>query len=128
MNTEKTVNNTDANGASKQVKDIEFWGNGDTFKLIYKASSKAEGWMKSTRALDVGNGCVVQVTTQQGDQFAEALTFVPGVTIIDEIDLESGEVQGRHLEPIDHIENATESLASSYKELREFAKKAMESK
>ena len=34
---EKTLVNTDANGASKNVKDIVFWGNGDTFKLISKA-------------------------------------------------------------------------------------------
>ena len=28
-----------------------------------------------------GVGCVVQVTTQQGDNVAEALTFVPNVRI-----------------------------------------------
>jgi hypothetical protein len=28
-----------------------------------------------------GVGCVVQVTTQQGDNVSEALTFVPGVRI-----------------------------------------------
>ncbi len=28
-----------------------------------------------------GVGCVVQVTTQQGDNVSEALTFVPGVKI-----------------------------------------------
>ena len=79
---EKTLVNTDANGASKNVKDIIFWGNGDTFKLISKASSVAEGWMKSTKAMEIeGVGCVVQVTTQQGDNIAEALTFVPGVKI-----------------------------------------------
>jgi hypothetical protein len=27
----------------------------------------------------VGNGCLVQVTTQQGDNVAEALEFIPGV-------------------------------------------------
>jgi hypothetical protein len=78
----KTLVNTDANGATKNVKDIVFWGNGDTFKLISKASSVAEGWMKSTKAMEIiGVGCVVQVTTQQGDNIAEALTFVPGVKV-----------------------------------------------
>lgn len=78
----KTLVNTDSNGATKNVKDIVFWGNGDTFKLISKASSVAEGWMKSTKAMEIeGVGCVVQVTTQQGDNIAEALTFVPGVKI-----------------------------------------------
>lgn len=74
---EKTLHNSNASGASVNVKDIVFWGNGDTFKLISKASSKAEGWMKSTKAMEiVGLGCVIQVTTQQGDNIAEALTFV----------------------------------------------------
>ncbi len=79
---EKTLNNTTASQAKDNVKDIIFWGNGDTFKLISKASSKAEGWMKSTKAMQIdGVGCVVQVTTQQWDHVAEAITFVPGVKI-----------------------------------------------
>lgn len=83
---QKTLGNTTANGAKKNVKDIQFWGDGDTFKLISKASSEAEGWMKSTKAMFVGTGCVVQVTTQQRNPdgsyaVAEAVTFVPGVAI-----------------------------------------------
>lgn len=86
---EKTLVNTDANGASKNVKDIQFWGNGDTFKLISKASSVAEGWMKSTKAMEIeAVGCVVQVTTQQGNNIAEAITFVPGVRIKEEYNTE----------------------------------------
>lgn len=78
----KTLDNTTASQAKDNVKDIVFWGNGDTFKLISKASSKAEGWMKSSKAMEIeGVGCVVQVTTQQGDNIAEAITFVPGVKI-----------------------------------------------
>ena len=62
----KTLDNTTANQAAAQVKDIKFWGNGDTFKLISKASSEKEGWMKSTKAMEIeGVGCVVQVSTQQ---------------------------------------------------------------
>ena len=84
---EKTLGNTTASKARENVKDIQFWGDGDTFKLISKASSQAEGWMKSTKAMaspDVG--CVVQVTTQQRNPdgsyaVAEAVTFVPGVRI-----------------------------------------------
>jgi len=79
---EKSLGNTDANGAKKNVKDIVFFGDGDTFRLISKASSKKEGWMKSTKAMQIhGVGCVIQVTTQQGDNVSEALTFVPGVKI-----------------------------------------------
>ena len=78
----KSLGDTDANGATKNVKDIVFFGNGDLFKLISKASSKNEGWMKSTKAMEIKDvGCVVQVTTQQGDNVAEALTFVPFVKI-----------------------------------------------
>lgn len=97
---EKTLVNTDANGASKNVKDIVFWGNGDTFKLISKASSVAEGWMKSTKAMEIHNvGCVVQATTQQGENVAEALVFVPGV-YIDEVVDKNGVVISRNLQKI----------------------------
>ena len=78
----KTLHNTTASKAKNNVKDIIFWGNGDTFKLISKASSKKEKWMKSSKAMEIaGVGCVVQVTTQQGDNVAEAVTFVPNVKI-----------------------------------------------
>lgn len=49
VNVSKSLHNTCANGATKNVKDIVFWGDGDTFKLISKASSENEGWMKSTK-------------------------------------------------------------------------------
>lgn len=65
-----------------KVSDIAVVGNGDSFQLLCKASSKAQGWMKSCKAMQTPVGCVVQVTTQQGDNVAEALTFVPGVKIV----------------------------------------------
>lgn len=78
----KTLHNSTVSGARTNVADLNVFGNGDTFKLICKASSKSEGWMKSTKAMEIeGVGCVVQVTTQQGENVAEALTFVPGVKI-----------------------------------------------
>lgn len=93
----KTLHNTTASKAKQNVKDIVFWGDGDTFKLISKASSKKEGWMKSTKAMQINNiGVVVQVTTQQGDNIAEALTFVPNAKIR-EIKNKQGEVIGREL-------------------------------
>ena len=93
----KSLGNTTSNGATKNVKDIVFWGNGDTFKLISKASSKAEGWMKSTKAMEVsGLGCVIQVTTQQGDNIAEALTFVPAAKVRETLDKE-GKVISREI-------------------------------
>lgn len=82
MSTEKTLHNSTVSEARKNVHDIIVYGDGDTFKLISKASSKDQGWMKSTKAMEIPNlGCVVQVTTQQGDNIAEALVFVPGARI-----------------------------------------------
>lgn len=93
----KTYHNTDASGAKENVSDIVFFGDGDTFKLICKASSQKEGWMKSTKAMHIlGLGCVVQVTTQQGDNVSEALTFVPGAKIQEILD-ENKKVIGRKL-------------------------------
>ena len=85
----KTLINTDANGATKNVKDIVFWGDGDTFKLISKASSENEGWMKSTKAMQCGESVVVQVTTQQRNPdgsyaIAEALTTVANAYIFEQ--------------------------------------------
>jgi hypothetical protein len=86
---EKTLHNSDVSGARKNVKDIKVVGNGDLFLLLCKASSEAEGWMKSTKAMQTPMGCVVQVTTQQKGidgtyAVAEALTFVPGAHIVDD--------------------------------------------
>ena len=86
----KTLHNTDGSDARQNVKDIQVVGNPDLFRLLFKASSQAEGWMKSTKAMVVPGGCVVQVTTQQRNPdgsyaVAEALTFVPGVTVEDDV-------------------------------------------
>lgn len=86
-NPAKSLHNTDSDGAKKNVKDIVFFGDGDTFKLISKASSEKEGWMKSTKAMEiVGVGCVVQTTTQQRNpdgsySLTDAVTFVPNCGI-----------------------------------------------
>jgi hypothetical protein len=93
----KTYGNTTASQAKDNISDLEIWGNGDLFKLICKASSKKEKWMKSTKAMEIPNvGCVVQVTTQQGDNVAEAVTFVPNAKIAEEKD-EQGKVISRKL-------------------------------
>ncbi len=80
----KTLHNSDVSGARQNVKDIKVVGNGDMFQLLCKASSEEEGWMKSTKAMELPHGCLVQVTTQQRGidgtyAVAEALSFVPGV-------------------------------------------------
>lgn len=75
----------------KQTEDVrgplEVFGYPDRLKLLFKAAG--ETWVRSTKAMDVGRGCVVQVSTQfltpQGVwNLAEAVTYVPGATIIDE--------------------------------------------
>ena len=84
---EKTLHNSDVSGAKKNVSDLVTFGNGDMFQLLCKASSKEENWMKSTKAMEIqGIGCVVQVTTQQGDNVSEAVTYVPGVKVVDDPD------------------------------------------
>lgn len=99
--TPKTLENSDVSGARVNVPDIKVVGNGDSFRLLCKASSKNEGWMKSTKALEIpGVGAVVQVTTQQRNAdgsyaVAEALTFVPGVRILGDIN------EGRRLVKFD---------------------------
>ena len=91
----KTLHNNTVSAAKKNVTDLTTFGNGDTFLLICKSFSNEEGWMKSTKAMQIDRvGCVVQVTTQQWDNVAEALTFVPGV----EIELIDGdEANGRRI-------------------------------
>jgi hypothetical protein len=82
----KSLHNTDANGTKKNVRDVVFFGDGDLFVLMAKASSERQGWMKSTKACELPGGCLVQVTTQQRNPdgsyaVAEALTYVPGISI-----------------------------------------------
>ena len=87
----KTLHNSDASGTRKNVSDVAIVGDGDMFKLLCKASSESEGWMKSTKAMEIPDrGCIVQVTTQQRNpdgsySVAEAITFVPGVEITDDV-------------------------------------------
>ena len=103
---EKTLHNSDASGTRTNVHDVTFFGNGDTFQLLCKASSVSEGWMKSTKALEIfGVGCVVQVTTQQRNPdgsyvLAEALTFVPGVCIAENPQGDGRELVQAHLAQI----------------------------
>ena len=88
---EKALNNTNIEDVKKTTSDIEVFGNGDLFQLLSIASSKSQGWMKSSKAMEIeGVGCVVQVTTEFRDKegnvtsCAEALSFVPNVKIVKE--------------------------------------------
>ena len=77
---------TEVRGAKENISDLVVYGNGDTFALLCKASSKKQGWMKSTKVCNTPEGCIVQVTTQQTNpdgsySVAEALTYVLGAMI-----------------------------------------------
>lgn len=83
---EKTMDISEVKSAKANISDLVVYGDGDTFRLLCKASSQEEGWMKSTKVCNVEGGCIVQVTTQQRNPdgsyaVAEALTFVPGNNI-----------------------------------------------
>lgn len=87
----KTLDNATVADARASVPDIKVIGDGDLFKVLCKASSQKQGWMKSTKAMEVPGGCVVQVTTHQRNHdgtnaVAEAVTFVPGVKIVEDVD------------------------------------------
>lgn len=83
---EKSLDVTSVEDAQAgKVSDIVVVGDGNMFQLLCKASSKSQGWMKSCKAMEAPFGCIVQVTTQQGDNVAEALVFVGGVVIAPDV-------------------------------------------
>lgn len=82
----KDMGITEVRGAKANISDLVVYGDGDTFRLLCKASSQEQGWMKSTKVCNVGRNCIVQVTTQQRNPdgsyaVAEALTFVQDANI-----------------------------------------------
>lgn len=88
--------------ASDLQEETTILGNPDRFQLLFKVTGKVPGgyWKKSTKAMEVEGGCLVQVTTEQTNpdgslSVAEAVTFVPGVKV--EADSEG---KGRHLSSI----------------------------
>jgi hypothetical protein len=81
MSEEKTLNATSTDDTKAKVSDVQVAGNPDIWRLLCKASSKSQGWMKSTKAMEVMGGVVVQVSTQQGSNVAEALVYVPGAML-----------------------------------------------
>jgi hypothetical protein len=83
---EKMLDISTVKGAKANISDLKVYGDGDTFRLLCKASSQEQGWMKSTKVCNVPGGCIVQVTTQQRNPdgsyaVAEALTYVPNTHI-----------------------------------------------
>lgn len=86
----KELDISDVKGALATIDDLKVVGNGDMFRLLCKASSDSRGFMKSTKAMEVPGGCVVQSSTQQRNPdgsyaLAEAMVVVPGVFIADDV-------------------------------------------
>lgn len=101
---DKTLHNSDVSGAKQNVPDLEVFGDGDMWKLLCKASSQAEGWMKSTKAMEIEHlGVIIQVTTQQRNPdgsyaISESVTSViSDLKIVEDYDGDSHLI-GRHLE------------------------------
>jgi hypothetical protein len=85
---EKDLSRTDMTEAEKS--GIQTHGDPGAWKTICKAWNDAEGWMKSTKAMQVGAaGCLIQVTTQQKNAdgtyaVAEAVCFAERVNVVEE--------------------------------------------
>lgn len=78
----RPLDNVSPEDAKASTSDVKVVGPADVWKVISKASSASQGWMKSMKGMQVPGGVLVQVTTQQRNPdgsfvIAEALTFVP---------------------------------------------------
>lgn len=85
----RNLSNTNTGDAKESTSDIEVKGNPDLWRLICKASSASQGWMKSTKGMELAGGVLIQVTTEHRDKkgkvtaCAEALQYVPACSISD---------------------------------------------
>lgn len=66
-------------------KKVETHGNPDQFRLLFKAQSST--WVKSTKAMNVPGGCLVQMSTDRKQKngswvSAETSTFLPGTHVV----------------------------------------------
>lgn len=79
---ERSLSNHDMPSATASTPDIVTAGDPGAWVIVGKASSKAQGWMKSTKRLRVEGGWLYQATTEHRHAgvvvaCAEALAFVP---------------------------------------------------
>ena len=82
----KTLDVSGMQDLQEKVSDVKGIGDPGIWRLLCKASSEKEGWMKSTKVMLLAGeqgGALIQVTTQQRNRdgtyaLAEALVFVPG--------------------------------------------------
>jgi len=90
----KTLNVTDMKTLEDNVPDVEVHGDPGRWVCICKASSQKQGWMKSTKVLELfgQHGCLVQVSTQQKDSVAESVCFAPNTVLGDFLSEPSGKM------------------------------------
>ncbi|MEA5566292.1 hypothetical protein [Anabaena sp. UHCC 0399] len=84
---------------------VDIAGNPDRFELLFKAQGISQGsfFKKSTKAMKVPGGCVIQVTNERQNpdgswSVAESLTFVPG-----EVTIKEDKASGRFLDKFDQV-------------------------
>lgn len=70
-------------------EDLQKFGNPDQFRLMFKAQTK--DWMKSTKAMNVPGGCLVQMSTDRKQKngswvSAETSTFLPNAHVAPDAD------------------------------------------
>ena len=70
--------------AAASTPDIKVFGDPGAWELVCKASSQSQGWMKSTKRMQVPGGHLYQATTEHRNPLtgfvvacAEALVFAP---------------------------------------------------
>lgn len=61
---QKALNTTNMDQARQAANDIEVFGDPGMWICICKASSKKQGWMKSTKVMNLPFGCIMQTTTE----------------------------------------------------------------
>tara|TARA_R110002126_G_scaffold47605_5_gene133374 strand:+ start:9403 stop:9912 length:510 start_codon:yes stop_codon:yes gene_type:complete len=70
--------------AKVRYDDLKVVGNPDAWHLLCKASSESGGWMRSTKVMATASGCIMQVSSMKDGSLTEALTYLPGVKIVED--------------------------------------------
>lgn len=83
----RNVGNKNTKETKTTTPDLEVFGNPDIFRLIAKASSETEGWMRSTKAMHIPHiGVVLHVSQLDNGQISDALEFIPGAGLVERED------------------------------------------
>lgn len=125
MPDDKTLTHLNAE-AAKQA-GVSIFGNHDLWTLVGKAYHQTEGWMKSTKVMEMAKGCILQTTTQQRNlngsySLTDSLVYVPGATKKDFPIPEP--VKVRPLATVEEVVTVTEDLKIEEKPAEPAPKKA----